>query len=430
MAIEVTIPRLGWSMEEGVLTAWLKNDGQRVRKGDMLFVLEADKATQEIESFDEGILRLPPEGPRPGDTVKVGQVIAYLVAEGEAAPFAAAKSASSETPQVAAETHAPRANGPAARRLARKLAGQGTEPPTAAVVQTISHSSPRGAAKHASPRARRQARQLGIDWTRLNGTGKGGRVRERDVLAARQQAPAPQPAEPLERPASSTPIPHTAIRRAIAQRMVASHQSTAPVTLTTTLDATNLVNLREQFRAAAPADGLVPSYTDLIVKLTAIALREHPALNASWEEDAIVAHARVNVGIAVDTSSGLLVPVVRDADRIGLRDLARCSRALVERANGKQLAADDMQGGTFTVSNLGSYGIDAFTPIINGPQCAILGVGRIRRQPAVVNDQVVPRDMLTLSLTFDHRMVDGGPAARFLQTLAKSLENPAGRLIE
>jgi pyruvate dehydrogenase E2 component (dihydrolipoamide acetyltransferase) len=212
--------------------------------------------------------------------------------------------------------------------------------------------------------------------------------------------------------------------------MLASLRSTAPVTLTTTADAENLVSLRQQFRAAPQSsEGVTPTYTDLIVKLSAIALQAHPALNARWEDDDIVVLAHIHIGIAVDTEAGLLVPVIREVPSLGLRQLAARSRELLERARTRKLTADEMQGGTFTVSNLGAYGIDAFTPIINHPECAILGVGRIRRAAAVVGEQVVARYQLTLSLTFDHRIVDGGSAARFLDTLRQSVENPGPWLI-
>jgi len=215
----------------------------------------------------------------------------------------------------------------------------------------------------------------------------------------------------------------------IAARMLASLRATAPVTLMTTADATNLVNLRTQLKAAQTPGQALPTYTDLIVKLTGLALRGHPALNARWEEDRVVHAKGIHIGIAVDTEAGLLVPVVCDAADLPLRQLAERTRDLVERARARRLKAEEMQGGTFTVSNLGAYGVDAFTPIINLPECAVLGVGRIHARPAVVGGQVVPRDELTLSLTFDHRIVDGAPAARFLSTVRTYLENPAAWLL-
>jgi pyruvate dehydrogenase E2 component (dihydrolipoamide acetyltransferase) len=209
--------------------------------------------------------------------------------------------------------------------------------------------------------------------------------------------------------------------------MLASHHSTAPVTLTTTADAVNLVNLRNQFKAAGGDN--VPSYTDFLVKLTAVALAKHPLLNARWEGEQIVTPPDIHIGIAVDTDAGLLVPVVRDVPVLGLRQLSARTRDLATRARARQLVADELRGGTFTLTNLGAFDIDAFTPIINYPQCAILGIGRIERRPVVVGEQVVARDQVTLSLTFDHRIVDGAPAARFLQTLRSLIENPGPALM-
>jgi pyruvate dehydrogenase E2 component (dihydrolipoamide acetyltransferase) len=389
MAAAVTIPRLGWNMDEGVFVAWLKQDGDRVRAGDALFSLEGEKATQDIEALDAGILRIPPTGPREGETLPVGAVIAYVVQAGEKAPFE--NGADAAPPSAADSKPAP-------------------------VVVTISAPAPPEPVARtkpaSSPRARRVAAELGVDWTELHGSGRGGRIRERDVRAA---------ALPDVAPVSPT-------RRLIAERMLTSARSTAAVTLTTSAVAANLVNLRGQFQAAAGKEP-VPSYTDFLVKLTAVALREHSLLNASWAGEKIVASQTIHIGVAVDTDAGLLVPVLRDVPNLGLREIAARSRDLVERARQGKLRADEMQGGTFTLTNLGAFGVDAFTPIINYPQCAILGVGRIQRRPAVEGGRVIAREEVMLSLTFDHRIVDGAPAARFLQTLSRLVENPGPALV-
>lgn len=272
-------------------------------------------------------------------------------------------------------------------------------------------------AKAASPRARRVARELGIDWTQLHGSGRGGRIREQDIRTA-----APQ--HPTRRNPDAVPV--SARRQTIAARLQSGARSAVPVTLTTTADATNLVNLRRQFKAT---EGLLPTYTDFLAKLAAAAIHDHPLLNASWADDQIIVNKPIHIGIAVDVALGLLVPVLRDVPSLGLRALAAASRDLIERARQGKLKAEDMEGGTFTITNLGNYGIDAFTPIINPPQCAILGIGRIQRQPIVSGDAVVSREQVTLSLTFDHRIVDGAPAARFLQTLVRLIENPAPALV-
>jgi pyruvate dehydrogenase E2 component (dihydrolipoamide acetyltransferase) len=202
--------------------------------------------------------------------------------------------------------------------------------------------------------------------------------------------------------------------------MSRSAHSTAPVTLTTEVDATELVALRERLKAQSPARA--PTYTDLIIKLTQVALERHPTLNAYWNNDQLWVLDDIHIGLAVDTEEGLLVPVVRDVQKLDLDAVAEESRALAEKARSRQLSPDELQGGTFTITNLGAYGIDAFTPIINTPECAILGVGRIVRKPAVHEDRIVPRDQMALSLTFDHRAVDGGPAARFLGTVRELIE--------
>jgi pyruvate dehydrogenase E2 component (dihydrolipoamide acetyltransferase) len=211
--------------------------------------------------------------------------------------------------------------------------------------------------------------------------------------------------------------------------MRAGVHETAPVTLTTKCDATNLVSLRQQFRNAATDGEIVPGYNDLIVKLVAAALARHPELTRQWHEQGICVPGAMHLAVAVDTEAGLLAPVLRDVDRLTLRQVAARTKQLIEQARAGRLTENDLTGGIFTVTSLGMFGIDAFTPIINLPQCAILGVGRIIREPAVVNDLVVPRDQMTLSLTFDHRVVDGAPAARFLQTLTKAIEAPGAWLV-
>jgi pyruvate dehydrogenase E2 component (dihydrolipoamide acetyltransferase) len=381
MAIPITVPRLGWNMEQGVFVGWLKADGAAVRAGEPLFTLESEKATEDIEGFDDGILHVPADGPRKGDVVAVGAVIGFVLQPGETPP---SLSKSFPSPQrsepITPETRSPMTESASRRRPA------------------------------SSPRARRTAAKLGIDWRNAKPSGRTGRIRERDVLAV-----------------AATPVP--SLRRVIAERMLTSHHSTAPVTLTTTVDATELVHLRNRWKTASESSGdLLPTYTDLFVKFTALALEQHPLLNSRWEDDRIVSPQGIHIGIAVDTDAGLVVPVLRDAPRLSLKELSMQSRDLIERARQGKLSASELQGGTFTVTSLGAFGIDAFTPIINYPECAILGVGRIRRCPAVFEDQIVIRDQVTLSLTFDHRISDGVPAARFLQTLTALIENPKGAL--
>jgi pyruvate dehydrogenase E2 component (dihydrolipoamide acetyltransferase) len=372
-------------MDEGTFIEWLKRDGDTIRPGDALFVLESDKAAENIEAIDAGILRIGPDGPQAGEMVKVGRVLAYLVAAGESAPV-----------RQKEEIVTPSRGMSAANPAGAAVAAAPTHPPASRAI---------------SPRARRVARDLGIDCGTLRGTGAHGRIRERDVRAAATAAPA------------GRIVPHSHIRRLTAARMVAGVTQAAPVTLTTKADATDLVARRS--RSAAP----VPSYTDLVVKLTAIALRQHPLLQAQWRDDSLLVPEAVNIAIAVDTEAGLFAPVLHGVDRMTLSEIATRSRELIALARAGRLTAEQMRDGTFTITNLGMFAIDAFTPIIALPQSAVLGVGRIVREPAVVEERIVARSMLTLSLTFDHRVVDGAPAARFLDAIRRSIEQP-GLLLE
>ncbi|MBL6705091.1 MAG: 2-oxo acid dehydrogenase subunit E2 [Planctomycetaceae bacterium] len=443
MAFEITIPRLGWSMEEGTFSGWLKQDGDTIQCGDPLFELEGEKAIQEIEAVDAGILRIPANGPQPGSMVKVGAVVGYLVAEGESLPVGQTPDASAivsgnqelseGTPSLPTETVAvdaalPPAAGPSVRRLARESGvaldqvegtGRGGRILAEDIERVSSQPLPSPLPPVASPRARRVAAELEIDWTQLTGTGAGGRIREQDVLAARRA------------PAAGRRIPLTSRRKVIAQRMVASRQQTVPVTLTTKADATNLVNLREQFKTTK-GESPIPGYQDIITKLVARVLGRHPLLAGRWEEDAIVlpAENELHLGMAVDTDDGLLVPVLRNVGQSSLIEVAAKSRQLVGQARAGKLTAADMQGSVFTITNLGAFGIDSFTPIINVPETAILGLGAIRREPVALDDGgIVSRHQLTLSLTFDHRILDGAPAARFLQDIATAIANPSAALL-
>jgi pyruvate dehydrogenase E2 component (dihydrolipoamide acetyltransferase) len=395
MASPISIPRLGWNMDEGVFVGWLKQDGDAIALDDPLFTLEGEKATEDIASLARGTLRILPEGPRPGDTVAVGTVIGYLVAEGELAPASAAP--------VREEQAEP----PAATRTDEVQLATDEAPSTPTEVTARSRVA-------ASPRARRVAEELAVDWTKLRGSGRTGRIRERDVRAA----------------VAGRSTPSSSTRKRIAQRLQESLRNTVPVTLVTTADATHLVQLYRQFKTVGQQDGVpIPTYTDFLAKLCAGALQLHPQLNALTDGAHTEISSAIHIGVAVDTDAGLLVPVVRDVASLTLRELSNRSRDLVSRARLGQLKAREMQDGTFTVSSLGGFGIDAFTPILNPPQVAILGVGRIQRKPAVREEQIVVRDEITLSLTFDHASVDGAPAARFLQTLRERVENPGPWLI-
>ncbi len=449
MAVEVVMPRLGWTMETGSVAEWLKHDGDEVQAGDILFTVETDKVAQEVESMDSGILRMPPDSAPPGTAVPVGAVLAYLVQPGEAPPFDARP-----TPPAPAPVQTPQAVAP------ETVAG------AAAVRANGLGSSP------ASPRARRVAKELGVDWTTIAGTGRTGRIVERDVRAvAAQPAAARARISPVARrvaqqqgvdldelaaqmpdkritradidaavrpPADQAPLggrsePLSRMRRIIGERMAQSVHTVAPVTLTTEVDATELVALRGRIKQSlAGSNRPTPSYTDLLARLTALTLLEHPQLNSTLTGEAIVRHDVVHIGIAVDTEQGLLVPVVRDAHLKSIQRIAEESAQLIAAARAGKSKSDDLGGSTFSITNLGMYEIDAFTPIINLPECAILGVGRIIARQVVIDEEteeLAVRKMLALSLTFDHRVVDGAPAARFLQQVKHGIEHPYGWLI-
>jgi pyruvate dehydrogenase E2 component (dihydrolipoamide acetyltransferase) len=415
MAIEIKVPRLGWSMEEGTFIEWLKRDGQSVQAGEPLFAIEGDKAIQEVEAIGSGVLRIAPDAPENGETVKVGTTLAFLTDADEAAPFESRGNSDEirSEPRVPETISEPVIETPLPLLTAR-LNPAGQERP------------------RISPRAARVAAELGIDCQTIQGTGRTGRIRERDVRnEAARRATAPgrtKSTQSVETTPAAAKQP--SFRRTIASRMLAGSQTTAPVTLTTTADATNLVSLRAQFKAtAARPDEVSPGYLDMIVKLVGRALSENPELNRQWIDGQIVSPDGIHIAIAVDTPSGLLAPVLRNVSGLGVREIAVLSQDLKVRAHASHLEATELAGGTFTISNLGAYGIDAFTPIINVPQCAILGLGRIARRPTVVGDQIVARETMTLSLTFDHRIVDGAPAARFLAVVRTAIENPGPWLV-
>ena len=403
MAEKIGMPKLGWIMEEGTLVEWLKQDGDEVRAGEVVFTVESDKALNEIESFESGILRIPPDSPAPGSTVPVGTLLAYLLQPGEPAPF--------EDLDAAKDKPAPTAPLPA-------TALNRTEEPV------VTAEPARGGEPAITPRARRVATQLGLDWRQVEGSGSRGRVTESDIRAMQAASTAADQIKTTGARPEEEARPLSQVRQRIAQRMAKSAHTTAAVTLTTEADATELVALRDRLKESLEPGAIAPTYNDLMVKLAGEALAAHPSLNATWQDNGIVFHEHIHVAFAVDTEDGLLAPVVRDVTDKSLRQIAAESAALIEKAQARKLVPDDLSGGSFTISNLGMYGIDAFTPIINLPECAILGVGRIISKPAVYHDQVVPRKMMALSLTFDHRVVDGGPASRFLNQVRQYVEQP------
>ena len=417
MAIEITVPRLGWTMEEGIFQGWLKKDGERVSEGEALFTLEGEKSAQDIEAPGHGVLQIAPDTLAPGCTVRVGALLGYLVAEGESVTFGKAATVPAE-----ASADAP--------------TGRMQESPGVSSVPTGAPGREQAGGTAISPRAARTASALGIDIAKVRGTGSTGRIRERDVLAAAAQnrspdRPAPVSSEvaPSDLPGRTLPISQT--RRTIARRMSAGVHDAAPVTLNARADATHLVLARKRMKDAVADEERVPSFNDILVKLCAVALEKHPLLQTQWRNDTLFVPDSINIAVAMDSDSGLTAPVIRDVTALTILQIGAASRALADAARAGRLSAEDLQGGTFTVSNLGAFGIDHFSPIINLPQSAILGIGRIAREPVADGDHVVLRDIVSLSLTFDHRAIDGAPAARFLETfrhLIENIENPGKHL--
>ncbi len=393
MANEVKLPRLGQGMESGTVRKWLKAEGERVEKGEPLFEVDTDKVTQEVESDFAGVLLrvVLEEGEAP-----VGQTIAWIGEQGEEVPEHVSETKVSDTPAK-----------PPAPRL---------EP----VSDTFKVSDTQnGGRVKASPLARRIARERGIDLRSLAGTGPDGRIIAEDVERGASDptaGPSAIPAAEIER------VPLTSIRKTIARRLTAAWE--APVfQLTVSADMTRSNELVARARELDP--DVRVTVTDLLTKLCAVALRRHPDVNVQYTEEALLRYPTANVGIAVAAPQGLVVPVLRSVERLSLAEVAVARADAVGRARDNKLTAEDLEDGTFTISNLGMFGVEQFVAVINPPQAAILAVGATVDTPVARDGQVVIRPMLTLTLTVDHRAVDGASGADFLRTVRQFLEDPA-----
>lgn len=408
MAAEIRFPRLGWSMEEGRFVGWLQGSGKEIAVGQPLFEMEGEKAVQEIEAVEAGRLFIPENSPKPDTVVAVGTLLGYLLAPGEMPPNEGSGGDSS-APEV----------------IAASAAVMPVENEPLPIVSSDTVRSEVVEHRHATPRARRAAEGLGIDWQKVSGTGRGGRVRERDVLALEAQLDA-LPSEGKAVAVSSGLSPR---RKVIAERLRRSLSHVIPVTLTTKADVTKLVAMREQFKSAQAK--WVPSYTDMLAKLLTGVLIKHPQVSVRWNEEhsALIAVGGegIDIGIAVDTADGLLVPVVRGVETQTLVSITQQTQELIGRARAGRLTSRDAGSAVTSLTNLGAYGIDAFTPIINFGEVTILGMGCIRREPVfTVGDRVESRQVMTLSLTFDHAVVDGAPAAAFLRDVVAAVEDGSG----
>lgn len=430
--LDIVIPEEIGDVDEAVIVTWLKKVGDTIKKDETFFIIQAEKVSFDVPAPASGkVTEILAEQ---SEVVKHGQVVARLEAitpaETQASPPAEPATASVPSPPPDREVRA----SPIAKRLAREhninlvlVSGSGndgriTEKDVLAFLEAQqppqpAPSPPPDRAVRASPVAKRLAREHNIDLAQVPASD-GRRITEKDVLAFVEGRTATQP--PIEEkatPPQEKTIPLVGMRGTIARHMHQSLQQMAQLTLHTEADVTELVTLYERLKQQLPL-----TYTDLLVRACVLALRQHPQLNATLDGETIRLLPQINIGMAVALATGLVVPVINEADRHSLADLVQIRRRLVERAQSGQLTAAEMSGGTFTVTNLGTYDIDGFTPIINPPEAAILGVGRIVEKVVVYRGKIAQRAMMTLSLTFDHRLVDGAPAAAFLQTIKQLLE--------
>jgi len=379
MVTKVVMPKYGWTMTEGKVLKWLKKEGELVKKGEPLFEMESEKTVTQVEAEASGILRkiLVQEG----TVVPVGETIAILTEPGEELPSSdTLKQMVEEKPQIVEE---------------EKI--------------------------KISPAARKLAEEHGIDITKIKGTGPDGRIVKEDILRVIES-------EKEVVKVSSLPAKIIALegmRKIIAERMALSARTTARVLLTIDVDMSEVSKLRQSLLEDVEKKwGVRLTYTDILVKAVAKALEEHPIVNSILVEDKIHVMESINIGVAVALKDGLIVPVVREANKKSLIEIALQLKELIEKARQGKLSTEEATGGTFTISNLGMYGVGVQMQIINPPEVAILGVGAITDKPAVINGQITIRPMMTLSLVFDHRALDGAPAAEFLVTLKRILENP------
>jgi pyruvate dehydrogenase E2 component (dihydrolipoamide acetyltransferase) len=427
MATNILMPALSPTMTEGNLARWLKQEGDRIKAGDVIAEIETDKATMEVEAVDEGILGriLVPAGTQ---GVKVNDVIAVLVEAGEAVPAAGAapKAAPAAAPAPAAP--APVAAMPAAAAPA---------PAPAA-----------GDRVFASPLARRMAAQAGLDIGQIAGSGPNGRVVKADVDAALSRGPAPvaaatpvaapapiaapRPAAPIAITAPHTAVPNSSIRKVIARRLAESKATIPHFYVSTDVEIDALLKIRADLNARSPKDGpgvYKLSVNDLVIKATAVTLRRFPNVNAMWTEDAILQLHDVDISVAVSIPDGLITPIVKGADIKGLATISNEMKDLAARAKTGKLKPEEFQGGGFSISNMGMYGVKDFAAIINPPQAGILAVSAGEQRPVVKNGALAIATVMTLTLSVDHRVIDGALAAEFLQALKRNIEDPLSLML-
>ena len=396
MATVITMPKLGLTMTSGSVAKWHKKEGDRVEKGEVVLEVSTEKITYKVEAPESGVLRKILV--QPGTKVPIGTPLCIIAAPDEdisellkEVPSAPA----AEKPAQAEAKPAPVAVKPAGEEVLIK----------------------------ATPIAKKIAKEHGIDLALVTGTGPGGRIVEKDVLDFIEGQKAVR-AKPTAEAAQLKRIALSDVRQVIAERMSTSWQNSPMVTLNADVDCTLLKKLREDLKSSFKEKGLKLSYNYILMKACAVALKEQPMLNSYLEGNEVVLYDEINIGLAVATKEALLVPVVKDVAGKSLYEIASDGDALIEKARKGELAIDDVTGGTFTITNLGMFGVRDFTPIINPPQCAILGVGEMKDRPCVCDGQIIVKPMMVLSLTFDHRIVDGAQGAIFIRRVKELLENP------
>ena len=430
MATKVFMEALSPTMEEGRLVKWLKNEGDAVKNGDPLAEVETDKAIMELVARGDGILRkrLVNEG----DARPVGQLVGIIAAAGEniddlVASAGPAPAAAAPAPAPAAIQAAPPASVPVAPAPAAPAAAVSSSPPTADRKPSTAPQAPAdGSTPRSSPLARRLAREAGIDLGVVRGSGPAGRIIKRDVDAALAgggtRPAAPAPAAPVAREGDYQDVALTQIRKTIARRLAESIGPVPTFYLTAEYDLERVAEMRAAM--VQMGEAFKVSFNDIILKAVATALSQHPECNAHWMGDRIREFNRVHIGMAVAIEDGLITPVIFDADRKTLRQIAAESRDLAKRARERKLTPAEYTGSTFSVSNLGMFGIDQFTAIINPPEAGILAIGAVEEKPVAVDGALVVRKRLRVTMSCDHRVIDGATGAKFLQTLRRLLENP------
>ena len=432
MATNILMPALSPTMTEGTLSRWLKKEGENVRAGDVIAEIETDKATMEVEAVDEGVLAkiLVADGT---EGVKVNEPIAILVDQGEAVPATAAP-----PPKPAAPPPAPAAQ-------PKQEAKPAAAPPPPQPAPSAGNGHDTGERVFASPLARRMAKQAGIDLSALKGSGPNGRIIKADIESAQQKAPtAPTPSAqpttapaPVARPASSIAaphqlVPHSNMRKVIARRLTEA-KSTIPhfyVSMDIEIDAMN--KLLAELNAKAPKEGdgaYVITINDMVIKASAATLRRVPTVNAAWTDDGMALFDDVDISVAVAIPDGLITPIIRKADTKGLATISKEMKDLATRARAGKLKPEEFQGGGFSISNMGMFGVTEFSAIINPPQSAILAVAAGQKRPVVKNDSLAIATVMTCTLSVDHRVVDGALGARWLREFKRIVEDPLSLLL-